>query len=374
MGGVAIEHGGVASSDLSRVIDDDHLSHKGDRFLCRVRFRIRAYIASLELTSLQLHVETNVVTGTRLVHVLVVHFNGSALGLSSDRGELQSHSGAKNTSLHSASRHRAKALDVEDVLDGNAQGLVSGSSGRLQIIQSLQESGSIVPLEIGGTLNHVVPVPPRDRDERDVLGVVANSLEVVSHLVPDFVESVLGPVDGLLVHLIDAANDLLDAQSVGQEKVLLGLAHRRDTGLELTSGGGDHDESTISLRGSGDHVLDEIPVSRGVNDGDVVFVGAELPKRVVDSDSLFSLILQLIEDPGVFEGSAVHSLGLLFVLLDGSLVDSSQLVNKVARGSALAGIDMANNNDVDVILCFLHVSFFCLMNICLGRQRLMNSL
>jgi len=39
-----------------------------------------------------------------------------------------------------------------------------------------------------------------------------------------------------------------------------------DGGGEVTVGG-DHEEGDVSLRGAGDHVLDEITVTGGVNDG-----------------------------------------------------------------------------------------------------------
>ncbi len=46
--------------------------------------------------------------------------------------------------------------------------------------------------------------------------------------------------------------------------------------------------------------------------------------------------------------------GLLLELLDGSLVDSSALVDQVTGGGGLAGVDMANDHDVDVDLFLSH--------------------
>lgn len=65
--------------------------------------------------------------------------------------------------------------------------------------------------------------------------------------------------------------------------------------------------ATIShLGGPGDHVLDEVPVARCVNDGDVVLGGLELPQGDVNSDATFTLSLQLVQHPGVFEGPLPH--------------------------------------------------------------------
>ena len=44
----------------------------------------------------------------------------------------------------------------------------------------------------------------------------------------------------------------------------------------------------------------------------------------------------------------------LLELLDGPLVDSSALVDQVPGGGGLAGVDMADDHDVDVDLFFSH--------------------
>ena len=47
--------------------------------------------------------------------------------------------------------------------------------------------------------------------------------------------------------------------------MLSGLTILGDTGLELTSTGSNDEDSTICLGGTSDHVLDEVTVSRGIN-------------------------------------------------------------------------------------------------------------
>ena len=39
------------------------------------------------------------------------------------------------------------------------------------------------------------------------------------------------------------------------------------------------------LRSSGDHVLDEVTMSGGIDDGDIVLGGLELPESNIDSDT-----------------------------------------------------------------------------------------
>lgn len=56
-----------------------------------------------------------------------------------------------------------------------------------------------------------------------------------------------------------------------------GLSIFGDSGFEFSLGGGDHEDSDIGLRGSGDHVFDEISMSGGINDGETIFVSLEFP-------------------------------------------------------------------------------------------------
>jgi hypothetical protein len=71
--------------------------------------------------------------------------------------------------------------------------------------------------------------------------------------------------------------------------VLTSLAILGDTSLELTSTGSDDENSAISLGSTSDHVLDEITVTRGVNDGDIVLGGLELPESDIDGDTTLTL-------------------------------------------------------------------------------------
>ena len=72
------------------------------------------------------------------------------------------------------------------------------------------------------------------------------------------------------VHLVDTNDQLLDTKGEGQESVFSGLTILGDTSFEFTNTSGDDEDSAISLGGTSDHVLDEITVTWGVNDGDVV--------------------------------------------------------------------------------------------------------
>jgi hypothetical protein len=86
------------------------------------------------------------------------------------------------------------------------------------------------------------------------------------------------------------------------------------------------------LGGTGDHVLDEVSVSRGINDGEVIFGGFELPKGDIDGDTSFSLGLKFVHNPGVFEGGFSSISGFLLVLFNGSLVNTTAFVDEVTSG------------------------------------------
>ena len=68
------------------------------------------------------------------------------------------------------------------------------------------------------------------------------------------------------VHLVDSDDELLDTEGESKQSVLSSLTILRDTGLELTGTGGNDKDSTVSLGGTSDHVLDEVTMSRGIND------------------------------------------------------------------------------------------------------------
>lgn len=70
------------------------------------------------------------------------------------------------------------------------------------------------------------------------------------------------------VHLVDRNNELTDTEGERKKGVLAGLAVLGDTSLELTGTTGDDKDGAVSLGGTGDHVLDEVTVARGVNDLD----------------------------------------------------------------------------------------------------------
>ena len=137
--------------------------------------------------------------------------------------------------------------------------LVSGSLGRDDGVKSLQESHAaglallplnvpaLVPGHLLGGVDHVVAVPAGDGHEGNSGGVVANLLDEAGHLLADLLEPGLavGRLGG--VHLVGGHDELLDPEGVGEQGVLPGLAILGDAGFELSSTGGDDEDSAVSL-------------------------------------------------------------------------------------------------------------------------------
>jgi len=159
------------------------------------------------------------------------------------------------------------------------------------------------------------------------------------------------------VHLVDGDDELTHTKGESKESVLTGLTILGDTSLELTSTGGDNENTAVSLGSASNHVLDEITVTRSVNDGDIVLGGLELPESNVDGDTTLTLSLQFVQYPGVFERRLAKLSSLLLELLDGTLVDTAALVDQVTGGGGLAGVDVANDDDVNVNFFLTHDLF-----------------
>merc|ERR550534_1332108 len=365
--GVAIKDGAVAVGDLSGVVKDDDLGGEVSHTRGGLVLGVGGDVSSLDvLDGDVLDVEANVVSGDSLGEGLVVHLHRLDLSGQHVRGEGDDHAGLDDTGLHTTHGDCSNTSDFVDILEGQPKGLVSGpgrGNDRVKVLEEGHAAGlaflplhvpSLVPGHVLGSLDHVVSVPSRDGDERNSNRVVSNLLDEVLDLFLDLLKPGLA-VGGLGgVHLVASNDELLDTEGVGEEGVFPGLAVLGDTSLELTSTGGDDKNSAVSLRCSGDHVLDEVTMSGGINDGDIVLGSLELPQGNVDGDSSLTLGLQLVQDPGVLEGSLAGLGGLLLELLDGPLVNTSALVDQVTSGGRLARVDVADDDNVDMSLFLAH--------------------
>jgi len=364
VGSVAVKNWSVTGTDLTRVVEDDDLGVERVGSLGRVVLRVGSDHTTANLLDGDvLDVETDVVAGNTLGQLLVVHLDGLDFSGDVGGGESDDHAGLDDTSLDTAHRHSSNTANLVDILEGKTERLVGRTLRRINGVNGLEESlasglglglllPTLVPGAVGGGVDHVVTVETRDGDERNGLGVVADLLDEVGDLLDDLVEAVLGPLGG--IHLVDSDNELLDTQGVGKQSVLTGLTVLRDTSLELTSTTGNDKNGAVSLGGTSDHVLDEITVTGSINDGDIVLGSLKLPQGNVDGDTTLTLSLELVEHPGVLEGTLAEFSGFLLELLDGTLVDTTALVDQVTSSGRLARVDVADDHDVDMSLLLTH--------------------
>jgi len=300
VGSVAIQNWSVTSTDLTRVVKNDNLGVERISSLGRVVLGVTGDVATTNLLDGDvLDVEADVVSWETLDELLVVHLDGLDFSGDTSWGEGDDHTGLNDTGLDTSDWHRANTTNLVNILEGKTEGLVGRTGRWLNGIDGLEEGlarslaglglllPTLVPWAVGGVVDHVVTVESGDRNEGNSLGVVSDLLDEVGGLLDDLLETRLGPLGG--VHLVDGDDELLDTKSVGKKGVLTSLAILGDTSLELTSTGSNDENGTISLGGTSDHVLDEITMTRGINDGNVVLGGLELPESDINGDTTLTL-------------------------------------------------------------------------------------
>ena len=357
MGGVAVNNWSVAGADLVRVVQDDDLGEEVSDLSGWLVLGIGGNVTSLDILGVDtLDVETNVVTWSGFWEDFVVHFDRLALSLLLSRSESNGHTSFDDTGLDSSDWDGSDSGDLVDVVNWESERELSWSGWDWEVVQSTEEGWALVPWELVSLLLHVGTGPSGNWDEWNLIWLVAGVLQEDLGLRNDFVESLLRVVGGRMVHLVDGNNHFLDTEGVGEESVLLGLTLLGDTSLELTTLGGDNEDGAVSLGGTSDHVLDEVSVTRSINDGVVVLGGLELSEGDVDGDTSVSLSLELVKNPGEAERTLTNELGFLLELLQGSLVNTSAQVDEVTGGSGLSGIDVTDDDEVNMWFILGHLN------------------
>jgi len=330
-----------------------------------------------------LDVETNVVTADSLFDSLVVHFDGEDLTVAGGGGSVGGEENnlitrSDNTLLDTASEHITDTLDLVDSGDGGSHDDVKVALGDDDILLKSIEEGvdmdSVVsskdittspPGHVGGWLDQVVTHPARDREDRDRLVnevlLPADTDQHASGLILDFVVTGLLVSSNVTVHLVHTNNQLLDTQQVNEEGVLASLTLDL-SGLVVTLGNGggevtvsrNHEESNISLRGTSDHVLDEISMARGIDDGVVLGLGEELFGGASDGDTTLSFFLLPVHVESKSEGTLSEAISLFLELGILSLRDTAELEDQTTSSGGLTSVDMSADDNGNVLLAFGH--------------------
>jgi len=118
--------------------------------------------------------------------------------------------------------------------------------------------------------------------------------------------------------------------------------------------GGNHEQPDIGLGRTGDHVLNEIAMARGIDNGVMVGRREEFLSGASNGNTTGTLFLGLIHVESESERILTKGLSFILQLLHLSLRDTPELENQSAGGGRLAGVDMTADNDGDMLLSFRH--------------------
>src|SRR5256712_401810 len=343
LGRVRVEDRRVPGRDDARMVQDDDLRGEGLRDRRRVVRRSRDVAPAEVLLFDPAHVEADVVAWFRLRDLLVVHLDRLDLADLVRGHEVDLHPDFQEAGLDPADGHGAGARDRVDVLDREAEREVRRLRRHRQVVEGRHEGGALVPGHLRGRLRDVLALVRADRDERDPVHLEARDLQQAGQLGLQFGEALLRILRLRRVHLVDRHDDLLDPEDLREVDVLLRLrlhALRRP----------DDEDRGVRLGRAGDHVLDEVPVARGVYDREVVLVRVKTLVRDIDRQAALALLLALVHDERELERGLAHLLGELLEVLEFVRVDIPGVVEDPADGRRLPVVDVADEHEVEVWL------------------------
>merc|ERR1719161_444306 len=113
---------------------------------------------------------------------------------------------------------------------------------------------------------------------------------------------------------------------------------------------GHHDERNVGLSRTGDHVLDEVTVARGVDDGVVPLLGEEFLRRARDGHATLTLLLLTVHEESERKRTLAKALGLLLQLLELTLRETAELEKKTTGGRRLAAVDVTADDNRQMLL------------------------
>ena len=377
--------GGVADLDLTGDIEDLHLGGEvsdvlqGGVLLVDHDITGTGHVLLVKI----LDVHADVVTGLGLVDTLVMHLDGKDLTGAGVGGSVGGHEdaffvGLDDTLLDATGQDITDTLDLVDTRDGETHGLVGVTlRGAGPLVEDIEESvdvdllarddlgdvHTVPPAHVGGLLDEVITAPSGDRDDGNGVGDVvllpADLLKHVAHLIANFDVAVLLVAGGIAIHLVNTDGELLDTEQVNETGVLAGLTldltglvvTTLDGGDEVTIGG-NHQTGNIGLGSAGNHVLNEITMAGGINDGVVPVLGEELLGGAGDGHTTLTLLLLAIHKESEGERTLTETVGLGPELFHLTSIDTAELEDQMTGGGGLAGVDMTADNEGQMLLTF----------------------
>merc|ERR1719197_739905 len=376
---------GVADLDLTRDIEDLDL---GIEVVARTKRRVllvNHHVARprhvLLVQTLDVHADVVARAGRFLA--LVVHLHREHLAAARVRGRVRREEADLLTRLHrpllhAPGNHVTDTLDLVDPRHRKAHGRVARADRRAShVVQAVVEAVDVEllapalrldldvaaapPAHVVRLLEEVVATPPGDRQDRGALEhevlLPANLLEHIDHLRRDLIVAVLLVPGRVAVHLVHANDELLHAKQVDEARVLAGLTldlaglvvATLDRRHEVTVRR-HHDDRNVGLRRTGDHVLDEVTVTRGIDDGVVPLLREELLRRARDRHTTLTLLLLAVHEESEREGTLAQTLSLLLQLLELTLRQTAELEQQTTGRRGLATVDVAADHNREMLL------------------------
>eukprot|EP01084_Bolivina_argentea_P018877 35122_1 len=299
MTGAHVDGRGVARLQFARDIQDLHLGREGASGLQGVVLRKDHHVPRAGHVRLHkaLHVQAHIVSGAGLRDGGVVHFDAEYLapaavgtGVRGQKDDLVL--GLHDALLDAARHHVAAPLDRVETGHRHAHRFVCGALGEAhEPVEGLEQRVAVQlfpvdplhvaprpPRHVFGLLQQVVALPAGQGKDGNVLFdevlLPPQLLEHSLHFGSDLVVALLFVGCHVAVHFVHGHNELLDAQQVEQAAMLPRLA--LDLARLVVALGDGRREVPVSryekqrhvgLRGTSDHVLDEVTVPGGVDDG-----------------------------------------------------------------------------------------------------------
>merc|ERR1719454_1096553 len=171
--------------------------------------------------------------------------------------------------------------------------------------------------------------------------------EHMLHFVRDFGVSRFRVLCDVTIHLVYSNHELFHTKKVDEHRVLTGLTlDFTSLGVTLGNGGGkvtisrNHQTCNIGLRGTGDHILDEISVSRSINDSVVIGICEEFFGCARNGYTTVTFFLLPVHVEGERERFLVLNLGFFSQFFHLSLSDTLKFEDEATGGGRLAGIDV----------------------------------
>jgi hypothetical protein len=368
---------GVSDLELSRVVEDLDLGGEGsDTVDGGVRLEDHDVTNTGHvLLDETLDVETDVVTSLGGWDGLVVHLNGEDLSDARGGGGVGGEednfvSWLDDTLFDTSSDDVSNSLDLVDSGDGDTHGSGGDARGDLDLVLEDVKEGIDVnlnsvefldvhsgpPGHLLGFLDEVVSHPPGNGHDRDALlnkVLLPSDLdEHLPHLVPDFLVTRLSVVGDVAIHLVYTDDELLDTEQVDEDGVLAGLSLNFSGLVVSTSNGGgevtvsrNHQKGYVCLRGTGQHVLDEVTMSRGIDDSVVLCWGEEFLCCAGDCDTTFTLFLLAVHVEGEGERGLSKTISLFTELYHFTLRDTTEFEDEASSGGRFASIDVTANDN-----------------------------